>query len=100
MATAPEISTKFTEGPWYVTGEDDRRYIREEASDACIALMLDGGHINPAEAMPEDEIAANCRLIAAAPELHAALERILGECAHDAQIYKIVTTALAKVRGK
>jgi hypothetical protein len=71
------MANDFTPGPWYLTGEDDRRYIREEASDACIALMLDGGHVDPKFAMPEKEIAANARLISAAPRLYELLERAL-----------------------
>jgi hypothetical protein len=69
-----------TPGPWYITGEDDRRYIREEASDACLALLLDGGHVDPAFALPEAEIAANGRLIAAAPEMRDDLRTLREEC--------------------
>ena len=64
----------FTPGPWYVTGDDDLRYVREEASDAVLARIEDGGHVNPEFALSAAEQLANALLIAAAPDLYAAAE--------------------------
>lgn len=72
----------FTPGPYYLTGDDDRRYVREEASDACLALLIDGGHVDPKCALPEAEIAANAALFVAAPSLYhtlSALRRLVAD---------------------
>ena len=62
-----------TEGPWY---QDDNGDVREEASDALIARICDGGHLNRVPNIPFDVMNDNAKLIAAAPELLSALENI------------------------
>jgi hypothetical protein len=72
------MATQFTPGPWCVTDRDDLFRIREEASDAVLATTDDGGH--PTEAIFDyDEQRANAHLIAAAPDLYAALEALVKE---------------------
>ena len=103
---------KFTKGPW------------EAGCNPIMATMLDGKegktiypedgtyHIAWANIHNEDgeldmETAlANARLIAAAPEMHALLERILAEVEMDAlpvkdrpQTYRKIRMLLAKVHG-
>jgi hypothetical protein len=103
----------FTKGPWYITDSNYLR-IREEASDAVIATLDDGGH-------PEIEIfnaaaqEANAHLIAAAPDLYEAAEAacrwlgkgvadgVFADCANsgvaNADLAKL-EAALAKARGE
>jgi hypothetical protein len=92
------MATDFTPGPWtLVEREGCGGYRLEDIDGGHIAYLEQTQFIDERED-PEQE--ANCKLIAAAPDLYAALERILGECAHGAATYKIVTEALAKARGK
>lgn len=64
-----------TPGPWCVSCDDDM-YIREEASDYIIASISDGGHPE-VELFGADTQGANAQLIAAAPELLAALQNVM-----------------------
>lgn len=85
--------TKFTPGPWHVlstTGDVD-------ACDRNIARTQQGGMVN----------FANANLIAAAPDLYAAVAKLM-QCApspHDADLHfqdalELGATALAKARGE
>lgn len=65
---------KHTLGPWYVTECDDFIRVRQESSDAVLATMEDGTHPE-IELIPWAEQQANAALIAAAPELLAALKQ-------------------------
>ena len=66
--------TDHTPGPWYVC---DNGHIRQEASDAVIAELRDGGHIDPdAQLIDPDAIEANAHLIAAAPDTAAERDRL------------------------
>jgi hypothetical protein len=60
--TAPQD----VQGPWYVTDGDYLR-VREEASDAVIATIEDGGHPE-IEIFDAQERERHARLIAAAPD--------------------------------
>jgi hypothetical protein len=106
------MGTKFTDGPWYLTQSEDGapRYIREEASDAVLAYVEDGGHVDPQFALPEDEQLANGQLMASAPALYAALERCVAKlrrCAESAgnadfavnAVCAPFETVLAEARG-
>ena len=63
-----------TPGPWRVTGPNVR------AGDALVAIVTDHWANEPT---PDDEKASTARLIAAAPELLAALQAILHDTTHD-----------------
>ena len=70
--------SKHTPGPWYYVGGSDKRaapYIRKEGDmvpgTMAIASVTGRGGVS--------ESAANARLIAAAPELLAALKQLTGE---------------------
>lgn len=77
--------TKFTPGPWWTDGE----YSADECGVSVIAARADCGPLpgNPtrgmvafvSELLPEnaDRARANAHLIAAAPELYEALERLI-----------------------
>lgn len=85
---------KTTPGPWYAThGEwpDQRRH------------WVDGGGYRVAQgpdSMPDEMAAANARLIAAAPEMFAALESTLDVSVSEAQSYALVKAAIAKAVGR
>jgi hypothetical protein len=91
---------RFTPGPWRVSAASDGQMGKP--------IMASGGHvIGFAIDLPLNEALAavqkaNARLIAAAPELYEALERIndTGDAALDiAWIRRISRAALAKARG-
>ena len=63
----------YTPGPWRVTGNNIRANT-EKGEDALIAVIHD--HWYNHELEPEEKL-ANTRLIAAAPELLSALERVV-----------------------
>jgi hypothetical protein len=74
--TTTKAETKHTPGPWIL---DTDNIIRTEAG-TCIALAQQGGDGYPL--LSGDEVQANARLIAAAPELLEALQyvsRLLGD---------------------
>jgi hypothetical protein len=91
------MNADFTPGPWTLEEREGCGGYRLEDLDGCHIAYLEATQFVDEREDPEQE--ANCRLIAAAPDLYAALERILGDCAHDAKIYGTVTDALAKARG-
>ena len=64
-----------TPGPWRVTGPNVR------AGDALVAIVTNHWADEPT---PDDEKASTARLIAAAPELLAALSAMLGAAELDA----------------
>lgn len=51
------------------------------------------------ETVSEPVLAANARLIAAAPDLLAALHEVLSLCDRDSDIGRVVTAAIAKAKG-
>lgn len=80
MATQTKVKTKtaFTPGPWYDQNAwGERINIREEASDYVLAVVDDGGHVDPAFSLDWEVMQANGRLMAAAPRMIAALEAAL-----------------------
>jgi hypothetical protein len=95
------VASKFTAGPWYLTQSEAGapRYIREEASDAVLAYVEDGGHVDPQFALPEDEQIANGRLMAAAPAMYAALDALI-DSFDDTPAARAGRAALALVRGE
>lgn len=76
---SPQDLTKHTRGPWTYDGF----IVREVASDAGIAVIQNGMHINPnIEIFDLDTQEANARLIAAAPKLLEALKLAEELCAN------------------
>ncbi len=86
--------TKFTPGPWHIDGQQTRgncplhenhgiyiRFLPDQGYAVCEVFRYDrddaGDGINDAHAR------ANAALIAAAPELYAALEAMLEVCGDD-----------------
>jgi hypothetical protein len=79
MTTQTKVKTKatFTPGPWYDQNAwGERINIRDEASDYVLAVVDDGGHVDPEFSLDWEVMQANGRLIAAAPELCEALDAI------------------------
>ena len=80
----------FTPGPWRTTGTNVR------AGDALICYAMN--HHANAET-PEHEKLANARLIAAAPDLLLALERLVHPMADDEDL-SYARDCIANARGK
>ena len=90
--------TKHTSEPWEVRG----LYICA-STDTYIAKMLHGDNLNP----PDQETYGNANLIAAAPDMLAALEAASaamltgdGDWSHEeTEAYDIIDAAIAKAKG-
>jgi hypothetical protein len=68
-----------TEGPWDVDDDTLEIFsITPGHSTGWIAKVL--GNDDNGRRLPPDEMAANARLIAAAPEMRRALYRVIAEC--------------------
>jgi len=86
--------SKHTPGPWYAVG----RWVEhenEKIADICNCdpESMGQGHLNRSD----DEIRANARLIAAAPDMLNALE-MLARVYDDP--YDLVKTAIAQAKGE
>ena len=81
---------QFTPGPWRTTATNVR------AGDALICYAMN--HHANAET-PESEKLANARLIAAAPDLLLALERLIHPMADDEDL-SYARDCIANARGK
>jgi hypothetical protein len=68
------VSSAHTLGPWSVGGPTD--CLNQVAIEPCIGVAYGAGH----------ELAANARLIAAAPELLAVLRRMVDAVEADDQL--------------
>ena len=84
------MKSEFTPGPWRTTG------INVRAGDALICYAMN--HHANAET-PEPEKLANARLIAAAPDLLLALERLTHPMADDEDL-SFARDCIANARGK
>lgn len=92
--------SEWTSGPWRVSRGAQRRVTSEHGVVICNAVLRNQGGPKAKTCLKsEHEAEANAALIAAAPEMYAALERIAdlyrGKPAHG-----IARTALAKARGE
>ena len=90
--------TKFTPGPW--------RYDRTNGSPTTGEHMIAGakpGYLAEVRDCGSGDVRANAHLIAAAPDLYAALDGLLGlldaGSLYEPQAYA-ARTALAKARGE
>ena len=88
------IETKHTQGPWEVRG-----FYICASTDTYIAKMLRGDNLNP----PDQETYGNANLIAAAPDMLAALEdarEALNKPPFiNSQTLKCIDAAIAKAKG-
>ena len=84
MTQQPETETSFTPGPWaaYDAGSKHRTLISSNCED--YAPTKNGGVFVAVAQGPDNR--ANARLIAAAPDLYAALEEVTAELAEFADI--------------
>ncbi len=99
------MSTKFTPGPWEDKGHDCKRFQIESRTSSRALLQWrkenpdkkqdafngvtvcrlgvhwngSGEEFGPSQLIDEDEVSANAALIAAAPDLYAAVEMLLDE---------------------
>ena len=89
--------TKWTQGPWVV---DERGTAHQPSVMAKLSHVASVGNAQPwCEAKPQ--WLANAQLIAAAPDLYAALEPYVNNCDNDECEYCIrARAALAKARGE
>jgi len=78
--------SRHTPGPWTIEDREDRLLIWSDGRHDYIASLpadIDGLDSEEVAANVRKEQEANARLIAAAPDLLAALERIIGACAEE-----------------
>lgn len=106
------MNAGHTPGPWYITGDlvGGPLRIREESSDYVLATSDDGGHVDPQFALDDAVIEANANLIAAAPDLLAALSDLMENPAFQTAIggnpnmvkslMERAWSAIAKARGE
>lgn len=105
--------TRFTPGPWrreqdttLVWGECNADDMSTFGMGFPVAAAQGTGDRRWGRHLGEDEQAANATLIAAAPELYAALEAIaahlerIGDSRKDAPFIDAANAALAKARGE
>lgn len=92
-------ATKFTPGPWYaMAGQgpiSDQAAVFDEGDD----LIADCRPIDD-DVRSVEENQANARLIAAAPDLYAALEGVIAVADRRTVEFDAARAALAKARGE
>lgn len=81
-----------TQGPWW---RDDDGFIAAGSGETYV-MIADGDCSD----LDIDEREANKRLIAAAPDLLAALHEVLSLCDRDSDIGRVVIAAIAKAKGE
>lgn len=99
--TMPEAG-EHTPGPWRLVEHGMVEMHHVGSSMHFWAGCGAGGHSNPSGQRPNAELAANARLIAAAPELLAELEyavKLLAPFGETAQVQRM-RQVIAKVRGE
>jgi len=89
------MKSQFTPGPW---GRHDTNIY----SGDTVLVCCPKNHWSNIE-LPEAEKLANARLIASAPDLLVALERIESDLGHEPEVYadilSIARAAIAKAKG-
>lgn len=106
----PPASGTFTPGPWFVSDDPrpnmewNRHIATDPDGENRICFMANGGTER------DDEFEGNARLIAAAPDLYAALESLLRRCETgfvgwpatlgEVESRDMARVALAKARGE
>lgn len=109
-------NTKFTPGPWFVCNETDvftgigaqnAQVVKSSLSDGWQIADCSQGltFVESGEeaALSHDEDKANAALIAAAPDLYGALEKMLaisGGVEQGSSVYEFAVAALTKARGE
>ncbi len=97
------MPTAHTPGPWRIATKDtNRRVVDAAGHSTCVASPLTRGR--------EDEAKANAVLVAAAPDMLAALQRIKAECVQaekcgwsapsGAWLDVIASAAIARAEGR
>ena len=97
------MSAQHTPGPWTVQTPEKRKNGYENWNTYCVRSsrnvhLATVGHV---DRFHEDDHEANARLIAAAPELLAALELIYSNAAESPEwIRDRISLAIAKAKGE
>ena len=87
-------SNKFTPGPWRVEHDEVQSFIVATGDDSCVAITAD-------KTQDFKSSSANAALIAAAPEMLEALERVESELLDvDMEVPEYLTKAIARARGE
>jgi hypothetical protein len=97
--------TEFTPGPWR---KDKETFAGgcDVIEDTYHIIEAGNGHADDGFSLSGYMSIADCALIAAAPELYAALDRMtsllnrVGDSRKDAEIIEAARAALAKARGE
>lgn len=94
--------TKWTPGPWRVSGDDDDEFW-------CVAIPLSDVDFECLDIKADDRGRANCRLIASAPDLYEALEKLMsvpivadyaGDNVHLDAAISAARAALSRAKGE
>lgn len=88
-----------TPGPWHQSDAWERpgigAYVRSDVENRPVCSPIGG------TSLPDEEVFANARLIAAAPELLAACELVLDSTPDDEEDYRpILRAAIKKAKGE
>ena len=106
--TPEPMKTQHTPGPWLVNFEQnkfDSRHSKVQVVDGSSASLNNGGlplvlaNVNAMPFNDESEPLANARLIASAPDLLAALERLAHPMADDEDL-DYARAIIAKAKGQ
>jgi hypothetical protein len=93
-----------TPGPWKIshggTIEDDGfSIVTDNAAARHIKVITESWPYSIVDRQHREELSANARLIAAAPELLAALESYVGKFGNCGKVYEAGRAAIEKAKG-
>lgn len=79
------MTSKYTPGPWHMFNDFSPNGVQVAGCHASTGSLADVAHCHGFDAnRSTDEVEANARLITAAPDLLAALQRVVAEAPADA----------------
>lgn len=89
------METKHTPGPWFVTGTGLSRYVEGRVRPGVLQEVAWCGATEV-----QDQMEANARLIAAAPELLEALKAVISVADRATVEFDMARAAIAKATGQ
>jgi hypothetical protein len=100
------VNTKHTPGPWRTLAKNPRKIVTAETRHTIVASCYTDASNGPglrtkqsAGSPPREDAEANARLIAAAPELLAALEDCIAVMTNELRGLSVIQPELAAARA-